>query len=735
MFFPLLRRICVVASTVTVFAGSTAAIAASAGPREIGVIGGVAAPAAIPGQYIVMLKDSASSRTVPVAKLAESLSTRYNGVVGSAWEALRGFSVAMTEADARMLAAESTVDHITRDSVRLAPRQPERRSMAGDVSPAAAQTPVTWGLDRIDQHARPLDNNYAYDDSAGIGVRAYIISSGITLSHPDFAGRAAYGPNFSGDGGTSSDCLGVGTEIAGTIAGTSYGVAKSASVVGVRIFKGTTSQCGGIIHAPFSAILAAFNWAVTNAVRPAVIVYNVGDGCVDLMTGQPIACDPMDLQNERNAQAAATASGLSVVAAAGESNADRCALDGGVAPGTFYVGATTSNDTKAGFSNYGSCLIMWAPGDMVTTAGLSGSITTSGTHLAAAHVAGTVALFLGKPEFAGAGPSMIYNELISRRSTPNVLTGIGPGSPNLLLFTGPPGFYTVGESLSLVPAGGGLELFGANSSGRLQYRNASGGGAWTPWTQSMTSGWQSVNGEPNADGRLALAGLTPSGELWIREETTANSNVWSNWSRLSAAPGSVPIGRVVMAHNLSNRLQIVATTHQGQAYYRSQLAPGSRQWSAWTAFSFSGKLRAITAVRLGDGRIQVLAVDDAGQVWNTTQTTPTDTNWPAFVKLNGFGVASIAAARHANGNVELIGVDAGGGAWHRTQTGGAWSAWSRLNPSSPKTLSRVTAETGADGRIQLVGVDNLGNIWHSVQTSVNASTYTTWTQLDGKVRP
>lgn len=732
MLFPLLRRIWTVAVTTAVFAGSTAAIAASGGsslPVGSPEIQGVAAQAAIPGQYVVMLKDSASSRTVPVVKLAQSLGTRYSGVVGSAWEGLRGFSVSMTEANARLLAGDSNVDHITRDSIRLAPHQLRERL---GVAPAGAQTPVTWGLDRIDQHARPLDNTYAYDDSAGAGVRAYIISSGITLSHPEFAGRAAYGPNFSNDGGNSSDCMGDGTQIAGAIAGTTNGVAKSANVVGVRIFTGMTSQCSGIFMAQFSWILAAFNWVITNAARPAVIVYAVGDGCLDSMTGQPVACDPMDLQNERNAQAAATASGISVVAAAGESNADRCQLDGGVAPGTFYVGATTMSDTKAGFSNYGPCLIMWAPGEAVTTAGLSGTVTVNGTHVAAAHVAGTVALFLSKPEFAGATPSAIYTELTSNRSTPNVLTGIGAGSPNLLLFTGPPGFYTVGESASIVPTGSGMELFGANSNGRLQYRNVNGGGAWTPWTTSATTGWLSVGGEPNADGRLALAGLTPSGELWIRSETTASSNIWSNWAKLSAAPGSVPIGRVVMAHNLSNRLQIFATTHQGQAYYRSQLAPGSRQWSAWTAFSFNGKLRAITAVRQGDGRIQLLGVDDAGAVWSTTQTTPTDTNWSAFVKLNGFGVASIAAARHANGNIELIGVDAGGGAWRRTQAGGAWGAWSPLNP---KTLSRVTAESGSDGRIQLVGVDNLGHVWHSVQTSANASTYTSWTQLDGQVRP
>jgi hypothetical protein len=202
---------------------------------------------------------------------------------------------------------------------------------------------------------------------------------------------------------------------------------------------------------------------------------------------------------------------------------------------------------------------------------------------------------------------------------------------------------------------------------------------------------------------------------------------------MTAAPGPVPIGRVVMAHNLSNRLQMFATTHQGLAYYRSQLLPGSRLWSAWRQFTFSGKLRSITAVTQADGRIQVLGVDDSGQVWRATQTTATDTNWSVFTKLTGFGVASIAAARNANGNLELVGVDAGGGGWRRTQAAnGTWGDWSALNQ---KTLARLTAEAGTDGRIQLIGVDNLGNVWQSVQTSPNATTYSAWSILDGQLRP
>lgn len=715
----MLRLLAMASVAVTVLAGSTTALAGSAG-HDAGTDAGTRA--GDPAQYIVMLKDRKST----MVDAAQTLSARHNGRVGAVWDALRGFTVAMTAADARGMAAESAVDYVMADHVRQGPAATDRTV---SLSP---QTPVGWGLDRIDQHARPLDNSYAYDDSAGAGVRVYILSTGIAAANPDFGGRAFYGPNFSSSGSDSSDCIGTGTGIAGVVGGTQTGVAKSATMIGVRIFGGTISQCEGVVNAPFSGILAAFNWVIANAVRPAVIVYSVGDGCVDPMTGQAVQCDPNDLVAERNAQTAAYAAGISVVATAGESSADRCALDGGVSPGTFYVGATTVNDARAGFSNYGACLNMWAPGEAVATDGIGGQITSSGTALASGYVAGTVALFLGKPEFAGAGPGAIYTELVTNRSTPNVLTGIGPGSPNLLLFTGPPGFFTTGDSASVAPTGSGLEIVGTNSSGRMQYRTGAAG-AWTPWTHSVTQGWRSVGVEPNADGRLALAGVTPSGEVWLRTEATAHSNVWSTWSRLSGVPGAVPVGRVVMAYNLSNRLQMFVTTQQGSAYYRSQLVPGSRQWSAWTALSFSGKLRSIAAVTRGDGRIEILGVDDAGRVWRTVQTTPTDTNWAGFTQVTGMGVTAVAAARNADGTVELVGVDAGGGAWRRRESSaGSWSAWAHL---PAKTLSRVAAEAGPDGRITLVGVDNLGNLWQSQQTGINATTYSSWSTMDGQLRP
>jgi hypothetical protein len=404
----------------------------------------------------------------------------------------------------------------------------------------------------------------------------------------------------------------------------------------------------------------------------------------------------------------------------------------------LYVGATSGNDAKAGFSNYGSCLTMFAPGEGITTDTLTGSRVSSSTFDASAYVAGTVALFMSRPEFAGASPGQVRDELVRNRSTPDVITGLGAGSPNKLLFTGPPGLFTVGSSVGLTSSSDGrLELFGIDKTGYVVDRRQTtpGGGSWSAWTQSRTKGWLSVTADPNADGRVELVGLTSAGDIWPRAQANADSNTWFNWSSLDRPGSNAPLARVSMAHNLSNRLEMFATNHQGQAFYRSQTSPGSTTWTPWSQLSFPGKVRSIAAVANADGRIEALGVNDAGQIWRTAQNTPTDNNWTAFAMLPGFGMAAITAARNGNGALELVGIDAGGGAWHRAQTSAGATTWSAWSPLATKTLADIAAETNTNGRIHIVGVDNLGNLWQSTQTAANANTYTPWTQISGQLRP
>ncbi|HKE98397.1 MAG TPA: S8 family serine peptidase [Actinomycetes bacterium] len=717
----------VLAVAAAVLISSSVTFAASAAPRPA-VIHGDGSRAAIPGSYVVRLKATASLRSQGVGARARALADAHGGTVRAVWQhALHGFAATMTRDQALRLAADPDVESVMQDQRMTGGAMTRTKKLAA----AGSQTPVTWGLDRIDQHALPLDNHYAYDESAGQGVHAYILSTGIQASHPDFGGRVSGGGNFINDGRPStSDCQGHGTRLAGIVGGTQFGVAKQASLVSVRM-----ADCNNTFA--FSTAVSAFDWTIAHAVRPAVLLFTMLDYCIDQQTGDPVECEPDVADTMVNAQESAFVAGLPVFGMAGDLGQDACAKATGAAPDTVYVGSTASNDSRGPASNFGPCITMFAPGEGVTTDDpFTGTDVFDGSPLASAYVAGAAALFAGKPEFAGASPAQIRDELVQHRSTPGVVTGVTGTTPNRLLFTGPPGFYTTGESASLAPSGDGrLNLFGATRSGALVHREqtAAGSGSWSPWTQSVTTGWLTVGADTNADGRLALLGVTTSGELWVRQEVAANSNSWSTWSRLTATPGSVSVGRAVMAHNKSNRMEIFATDQQGRAFYRSQLSPGSQLWSAWTPFSFAGKLRSISAVGYADGRIEVLGVDDAGQVWRTTQTSPTDNNWSPFTRLGGFGMAVVAAARNADGRLELAGLDAGGGVWHRAQTTvGTWGNWSALNP---RTLSRLTAETEADGRIHLVGVDNLGKIWQSTQTSANAATWSSWSQLDGQLRP
>lgn len=698
-----------------------AVVPASADPLP--AIRGAGSRSAIPGNYLVKLKDTAAG----VGARAQALSAGHHGKVGHVWNAaLHGFSVTMSEQDARKLAADPDVAYVEQDQRVVA----SARHATPTATPSLVQTPVSWGLDRIDQHALPLDNHYSYDDSAAQGVHVYILSTGLQKDNPDFGGRAAWGPNFVNDQTNSEDCIGGGTEVAGVIGGTQYGVAKKANLVGVRIF-----GCNGV--STRTSIVDGFNWVISNAIRPAVIHFDLADLCL-FDDGHTGPCDPAVAQSYVDAQEAAFAAGIATVTNAGDSTINTCGRSSGAAPDSLYVGATTINDARTSSSNFGSCLTMWAPGEAVTTDSPTGPVVDSGTFLASAHVAGAVALFLGKPEFAGASPGQIRDELVKNRSTPGVVTGLDAASPNKLLFTGPAGLFSTGSSIGLVSNGDGrLELAGVNKAGFLQVstQTSAGSNSWSGWTQSASKGWQSVGAGANADGRIQLAGLTAVGDVWQRAQTTVNANLWSSWTSLNRPANPAPLARAVVAHNHSNRVQIFVTNDVGQAFTRAQTAPGSTTWSGWSQFSV-GKMRSIAAVANADGRIEFLGLDDAGAVSRAAQTSATDNNWSGFTKLNGFAMAAISATRNGNGTLELVGIDTGGGGWRRSQTSPGSTSWTNWSPLPTKTLADIAAETDTDGRVHLVGVDNLGNIWQSTQNSANSSSYSSWTTIPGsQLRP
>lgn len=273
------------------------------------------------------------------------------------------------------------------------------------------ETTAAWGLDRIDQLAG-LNTTYTYNET-GTGVRAYVVDTGILATHADFGGRVLSGYSAISDGYGTSDCNGHGTHVAGTIGSGTYGVAKAVNLVPVRVL-----DCTG--SGSLSGVIAGLDWVVTNAVKPAVVNMSLGGG---VSTSLDTA-----VSNTIN-------SGIQVVVAAGNSGADACLSSPARVPSALTVGATTNTDARASYSNFGSCLDVFAPGSGITSVwntSVSATNTISGTSMASPHVAGVLALALQSN--GNATPAELSN-IIKTQSTSSVLTGTGSGSPNLLLYS------------------------------------------------------------------------------------------------------------------------------------------------------------------------------------------------------------------------------------------------------------------------------------------------------------
>ncbi|MBB5934296.1 S8 family peptidase [Streptomyces zagrosensis] len=350
----------------------------------------------VKGRYIVSMSDKAASVSTTSA---QKLAGKYGGQAHRAYNhALRGFSAKMSEAEAAKLAADPQVKYV-------APVQIGHSS--------ETQTNPTWGLDRIDQKTKSLDGKYTYNTTAS-NVTAYIVDSGIRMSHQDFGGRAKSGYDFVDNDSNASDCLGHGTHVAGTVGGTKYGVAKGAKLVSVRILDCNDSSSTELA-------LNGIEWVTEHAAKPAVANFSLQFGNSDTVV--------------ENAIKESIASGVTWSLSGNNFNSDACQSSPAKVPEAITVGNTTKDDARRSDSNYGSCLDIWAPGtDIVSTSHQSdtGTRTMSGTSMSAPHVAGAAALYLA--DHPSATPKQTRDALVAQATTVTI-GDAKPGSPNKLLNT------------------------------------------------------------------------------------------------------------------------------------------------------------------------------------------------------------------------------------------------------------------------------------------------------------
>ncbi|HVF04852.1 MAG TPA: S8 family serine peptidase [Frankiaceae bacterium] len=374
-----LRSLAVLAGATALVAGLTAAPASAAAPA---------------GDYIVVLRPNATQTADDLAAVATDLGSTVKFVYR---HALDGYAATLTQSALARMERERDVLIVERDQLAF---------------PTVNQdNPPSWGLDRINQRFRPLDNRYSYNSLGGVPV--YVIDTGIRVTHGDFLGKAVNA--YDATGGNGNDCSGHGTHVAGTVGGFNFGVAKSALLFSVRVFGCT----GG---SPYSTIIRGVDWVTGN--------HQAGNPAVANMSLSGPASDALDfavrnsINNDR----------ITYVVAAGNDNVDACTQSPARVAEAITVGATDINDNGTWFTNGGACVDWFAPGQDIRSLGIANDLaqaTMSGTSMAAPHVAGVAAQYLTGN--GGAYPATVQNAL-RNLTTKNIVTN-AKGAPAHMLFT------------------------------------------------------------------------------------------------------------------------------------------------------------------------------------------------------------------------------------------------------------------------------------------------------------
>jgi subtilisin family serine protease len=359
----------------------------------------------IPGHYIVVFKKT----VVNASLMATTLATQHQRNADHVYKsALKGMAIALTPAEAAAMRADPSVAYVEQDQL---------------MALQSTQSNAPWGIDRIDQRALPLTGSYVYN-ADGSGVTVYIIDTGINYTHVEFGGRAVKGIDIYTPGGTAEDCQGHGTANASIAGGATLGVAKHVRLVAVRV-----GNCAAGMST--SNTIAGVDWVTANRTLPAVANMSIAVGLSAALN-----------QAVENS----IATGVVYVAAAGNNNFDACQLSPASAPDVITVGSTNSSDVFSYFSNWGPCVALSAPGEVISMAWVGSTTATNvagGTSYASPHVAGIAALYLHAHPTAT--PYQVRAAILAN-ATANALTSVPANTPNLLAYSG---FISAGTAFTV----------------------------------------------------------------------------------------------------------------------------------------------------------------------------------------------------------------------------------------------------------------------------------------------
>ncbi|KAK6206639.1 hypothetical protein LQW54_007591 [Pestalotiopsis sp. IQ-011] len=356
----------------------------------------------IEGQYIVKLKNGMS-----ISSVDDTLSL-FEGEAEHEWKEgeFKGFAAKLDAAALDKIANHPDVEYIEQDAVV-------------SINTYVTQSSPPWGLGRI-SHTALTTSTYVYDDSAGEGVCAYVIDTGILTTHNQFAGRATFLANYAGDG-SNTDGNGHGTHVAGTIGGTTYGVAKKVTLYAVKVLNASGSGTN-------SGVISGMNYVTTDSQSrscPNGVVANMSLGGSKSTAVNTAAANMVS-------------AGVFLAVAAGNDGANAASYSPASESTACTVGATTSADALASYSNFGALVDILAPGSNVLSSWIgsnSATNTISGTSMATPHITGLGAYYLA---LSGAKTPAALCAYIQSTSTKSKISGVPSSTKNYLAFNSNP---------------------------------------------------------------------------------------------------------------------------------------------------------------------------------------------------------------------------------------------------------------------------------------------------------